>query len=67
MTQMVPAADGSGPKGGIPAEWLRPHDDLKWMRSVLVHKIDGLSECDIRRRLMTTGTHLLELVKHAPL
>lgn len=43
------------------------HEDLKWTRSVLVHKIDGLSEYDIRRPLTPTGTNLLGLIKHVTL
>jgi hypothetical protein len=40
------------------------HDDLKWIRSVLLSKLDGLPEYDVRRPLTTTGTNLLGLVKH---
>jgi hypothetical protein len=40
------------------------HDDLRWIREVLVWKLDGLSEYDIRRPLTSTGTNLLGLVKH---
>jgi hypothetical protein len=40
------------------------HDDLGWIREVMVSKLDGLSEYDIRRPLTTTGTNLLGLIKH---
>lgn len=40
------------------------HDDLKSIREVLVRKVVGLSEYDIRRPLTPTGTSLLGLVKH---
>jgi hypothetical protein len=40
------------------------HDDLREMRAVLVWKLDGLAEYDIRRPLTLTGTNLLGLVKH---
>jgi hypothetical protein len=40
------------------------HDDLRQAREVMVWKLDGLSEYDIRRPLTPTGTNLLGLVKH---
>jgi Protein of unknown function (DUF664) len=40
-------------------------DQLRWVREVLVWKLDGLSEYDIRRPLTSTGTNLLGLVKHS--
>ncbi|WP_116715365.1 DinB family protein [Euzebya tangerina] len=40
------------------------HDHLRWVREVLVWKLDGLSEYDVRRPLTRTGTNLLGLVKH---
>ncbi|MEV0648169.1 DinB family protein [Phytomonospora sp. NPDC050363] len=40
------------------------HDDLREMREVLVWKLDGLSEYDVRRPLTATGTNLLGMVKH---
>jgi hypothetical protein len=40
------------------------HDQLRVVREVLVWKLDGLSEYDIRRPLTATGTNLLGLVKH---
>jgi uncharacterized damage-inducible protein DinB len=40
------------------------HDDLRWIREVLLSKLGGLSEYDIRRPLTVTGTNLLGLVKH---
>ncbi|GHJ14180.1 hypothetical protein TPA0908_21750 [Micromonospora sp. AKA38] len=39
-------------------------DYLRGARSVLVWKLDGLGEYDIRRPLTPTGTNLLGLVKH---
>ena len=41
------------------------HGDLRWIREVLVWKLDGLSEYNIRRPLTSTGTNLLGLVKHS--
>jgi hypothetical protein len=41
------------------------HHELRSAREVLVWKLDGLSEYDIRRPLTATGTNLLGLVKHA--
>jgi hypothetical protein len=38
---------------------------LQQVRDVLVWKLDGLSEYDIRRPLVPTGTNLLGLIKHA--
>ena len=43
------------------------HEDLRWIRRVLLQKVDGLSEYDIRRPLTATGTNLLGLVKHVTL
>ena len=40
------------------------HDNLRGIREVLVWKLDGLSEYDIRHPLTSTGTNLLGLVKH---
>jgi Protein of unknown function (DUF664) len=40
------------------------HDDLRWIREVMVWKLDGLSEYDIRRPLTSSGTNLLGLLKH---
>ena len=40
------------------------HHDLCQVRSVMLWKLDGLSEYDIRRPLTATGTNLLGLVKH---
>jgi Protein of unknown function (DUF664) len=40
------------------------HGDLRWVREVLLSKLDGLSEYDVRRPLTPTGTNLLGLVKH---
>jgi len=46
-----------------------PKEDLKvylqTVRSALVWKLEGLSEYDIRRPLVPTGTNLLGLVKHS--
>ncbi|MEU4780687.1 DinB family protein [Micromonospora sp. NPDC023633] len=40
------------------------HDDLRDVREVMLWKLDGLSEYDIRRPLTSTGTNLLGLVTH---
>jgi hypothetical protein len=40
------------------------HSDLRDVREVMLWKLDGLSEYDIRRPLTSTGTNLLGLVKH---
>ncbi|MFH8294649.1 DinB family protein [Streptomyces sp. NPDC018059] len=40
------------------------HSDLRQMREVMLWKVDGLGEYDIRRPLTVTGTNLLGLVKH---
>jgi uncharacterized damage-inducible protein DinB len=40
------------------------HRYLQQAREVLLWKLDGLSEYDIRRPLVPTGTNLLGLVKH---
>ena len=43
------------------------HEDLRWVRDVMVAKLDGLSEYDVRRPVTRTGTNLLGLVKHLTL
>ncbi len=40
------------------------HDYLRAGRDALLWKLDGLSEYDIRRPMVPTGTNLLGLVKH---
>jgi uncharacterized damage-inducible protein DinB len=40
------------------------HDYLQGAREVLLWKLEGLSEYDIRRPLTPTGTNLLGIVKH---
>ncbi len=40
------------------------HGYLKAAREALLWKLDGLSEYDVRRPLVTSGTNLLGLVKH---
>ena len=40
------------------------HNDLRQIREVMLWKLDGLCECDIRRPLTVTGTNLLGLIKH---
>jgi uncharacterized damage-inducible protein DinB len=40
------------------------HDNLRWARSEVLAKLDGVPEYDIRRPLTRTGTNLLGLVKH---
>jgi hypothetical protein len=42
----------------------RLHEDLRWIREVMLSKLDGLGEYDIRRPMTPTGTNLLGLVKH---
>jgi Protein of unknown function (DUF664) len=41
------------------------HDYLQGAREVLLWKLDGLTEYDIRRPFTPTGTNLLGLVKHS--
>jgi uncharacterized damage-inducible protein DinB len=48
---------GSNPKQDL-------HHYLQLARDALLWKLDGLSEYDIRRPMVTTGTNLLGLVKH---
>ena len=43
------------------------HGDLRELREVLVWKLDGLSEAEVRRPLVASGTNLLGLVKHLTL
>ena len=40
------------------------HGSLREVREVLLWKLEGLSEYDIRRPLTPTGTNLLGLIKH---
>jgi hypothetical protein len=40
------------------------HADLRDVREVMVDKLDGLSEYDVRRPMTSTGTNLLGLIKH---
>jgi uncharacterized damage-inducible protein DinB len=40
------------------------HHYLRQMREALLWKLDGLSEYDVRRPMVPTGTNLLGLVKH---
>ncbi|MGH9262222.1 MAG: DinB family protein, partial [Acidimicrobiales bacterium] len=47
----------SDPKGDL-------HRYLQTAREVLLWKLDGLSEYDVRRPMTPTGTTLLGLVKH---
>jgi hypothetical protein len=49
--------------GGDPKADLKLY--LQGAREALVWKLDGLSEYDIRRPLVPTGTNLLGLIKHA--
>src|SRR3954471_5319894 len=51
----MPAA--SNPKADL-------HRYLQTAREALLWKLDGLSEYDVRRPLVPTGTNLLGLVKH---
>jgi len=41
------------------------HEYLQGAREVLLWKLDGLSEYDVRRPLTPTGTNLLGMVKHS--
>ncbi|MEV6906441.1 DinB family protein [Amycolatopsis sp. NPDC051071] len=43
------------------------HSDLREVREVLLWKLEGLGEYEIRRPLTRTGTNLLGLVKHLSL
>lgn len=43
------------------------HSDLREIRAVMLRRLDGLGEYDIRRPLTSTGTNLLGLVKHLTL
>ncbi|MFS8099160.1 DinB family protein [Lentzea alba] len=43
------------------------HSDLRELREVMVWKLEGLSEEDVRRPLVASGTNLLGLVKHLAL
>lgn len=40
------------------------HDYLQTARGAAVWKLDGLSEYDVRRPLVQSGTNLLGIVKH---
>jgi Protein of unknown function (DUF664) len=40
------------------------HNDLRSIRAVMLSKLKGLSEYDVRRPLTYTGTNLLGLIKH---
>ena len=40
------------------------HEELRWVRSSLLSRLDGLSEYEVRRPLTRTSTNLLGLVKH---
>jgi len=40
------------------------NDRLRVARGVMVAKLDGLSEYDVRRPITASGTNLLGLVKH---
>ena len=51
---------GSDPKADL-------HRYLQEARDALLWKLDGLTEYDIRRPLVPTGTNLLGLVKHLAL
>lgn len=43
------------------------HGGLREIREVMLWKLDGLGEYDVRRPLTSTGTNLLSLVKHLSL
>jgi hypothetical protein len=40
------------------------HRWLRLVRDVMVWKLEGLSDADVRRPMTRTGTNLLGLVKH---
>lgn len=61
--EQVALVRGVGPFGGEGAKAVL-HRYLQSGRQALVWKLDGLSEYDIRRLLVVTGTNLLGLVKH---
>jgi hypothetical protein len=48
--------------GDVAKDYL--HSELRELRDVMVWKLDGLGEYDMRRPLTSTGTNLLGLVKH---
>lgn len=54
---MLSIMPGSDPKADL-------HRYLQIAREALLWKLDGLSEYDVRRPMMPTGTNLLGLVKH---
>lgn len=54
---MLSAMNASDPKAEL-------HRYLQAAREALLWKMDGLSEYDVRRPLVPTGTNLLGLVKH---
>jgi uncharacterized damage-inducible protein DinB len=54
---MLSGMTGSDPKADL-------HRYLQVAREALLWKLDGLSEYDVRRPLVPTGTNLLGLVKH---
>ncbi|GAA2012329.1 DinB family protein [Catenulispora yoronensis] len=56
------STDPNDPNNSVKAHLLA---SLRFHREVLIWKLDGLSEYDIRRPLTVTGTNLLGLVKHA--
>lgn len=43
------------------------HSDLRELREVMLWKLEGLPEADVRRPLTASGTNLLGLVKHLTL
>ncbi|SDJ19408.1 Protein of unknown function [Lentzea albidocapillata subsp. violacea] len=43
------------------------HSDLRELREVMLWKLEGLSDMDVRRPLTASGTNLLGLVKHLAL
>jgi uncharacterized damage-inducible protein DinB len=57
MDCMLVGMTGSDPKAELHFYLTRARDALLW-------KLDGLSEYDVRRPLVPTGTNLLGLVKH---
>jgi hypothetical protein len=58
LTEQAGRMTGSDPKADLKLYMQRGRETLLW-------KLDGLSEYDIRRPLVPTGTNLLGLIKHA--
>jgi hypothetical protein len=68
VTSVDPPADPDDPRADVDPEDDDPKDDLlrclQAGRDALLWKLDGVSEYDVRRPMVPTGTNLLGLVKH---